>query len=85
MTAAPRVEMKSLRGLADLVMLGVHGLMAWPTVTTTSRQLMGAMVLDRLNAEAFSTQAEFPNRWSTPCQRGGFCQRTESLRSHALE
>ena len=80
-TAAPHVEMTCLQGLADLerlegpwldglatgdpetVAIALRLLMAH--MATTSKRLLGAMVLDRLDAESLSTRAEFPDR----CQR----------------
>ena len=75
------VELTCLQGLADLERLEgpwLDGLatgdpeVAATTVrlllahlTWTSKQLLGAMVLDRLYAESLSTRAEFPDR----CQR----------------
>ena len=91
------VELTCLQGLADLERLegpwleemqGGDPEVAATTVrllmahlTWNSKRLLGAMVLDRLDAESLSTRAEFPNR----CQRAGFCQRTESLGSIALK
>ena len=85
------VEMTCLQGLADLERLEapwLHGLatgdpeVAASTVrlllthlTWNSKRLLGAMVLDRLDVESLST----------PCQRAGFCQRTESQRPLLLE
>ena len=80
-TATANVEMTCLQGLADLERLEgpwLDGLatgdpevaaitmrllmahLAW-----NSKRLLGAMVLDRLDAESLSTRAEFPDR----CQR----------------
>ena len=72
------VEMTCLQGLADLERLEgpwLHGLatgdreVAASTVrlllthlTWNSKRLLGAMVLDRLDVESLSTQAEFPDR-----------------------
>ena len=85
------VEMTCLQGLADLERLEgpwLDGLATGdPEVAATtvrllmahmawnSKRLLGAMVLDRLDAETLST----------PCQRAGISQRTESLRSLVLE
>ena len=76
-----RVELTCLQGLADLERLEgpwLDGLatgdpeVAATTVrlllahlTWNSKRLLGAMVLDRLDAESLSTRAEFPDR----CQR----------------
>ena len=75
------VQMTCLQGLADLERLEgpwLDGLatgnpeVAATTVrlllahlTWNSKRLLGAMVLDRLDAESLSTRAEFPDR----CQR----------------
>ncbi len=75
------VEMTCLQGLADLERLEgpwLDGLATGdPEVAATtvrlllahltwdSKRLLGAMVLDRLDAESLSTRAEFPDR----CQR----------------
>ena len=80
-TAAPNVEMTCLQGLADLERMEgpwIDGLTTGdPEVAATtmrlllahlawnSKRLLGAMVLDRLDAESLSTRAEFPDR----CQR----------------
>ena len=80
-TAMPHVEMTCLQGLADLERLEGPWLetmasgepeVAATTVrlllahlTWNSKRLLGAMVLDRLDAESLSTRAEFPDR----CQR----------------
>ena len=80
-TAAPNVEMTCLQGLADLERMEgpwIDGLTTGdPEVAATtmrlllahlawnSKRLLGAMVLDRLDAELLSTRAEFPDR----CQR----------------
>ena len=85
------VELTCLQGLADLERLegpwleemqGGDPEVAATTVrllmahlTWNSKRLLGAMVLDRLDAESLSTS----------CQRAGFCQRPESLRSLGLE
>ena len=75
------VELTCLQGLADLERLegpwleemqGGDPEVAATTVrllmahlTWNSKRLLGAMVLDRLDAESLSTRAEFPDR----CQR----------------
>ena len=75
------VELTFLQGLADLERLegpwleemqGGDPEVAATTVrllmahlTWNSKRLLGAMVLDRLDAESLSTRAEFPDR----CQR----------------
>jgi len=80
-TATTNVEMTCLQGLADLERLEgpwLDGLAAGDPetvaitlrllmahLTWNSKRLLGAMVLDRLDAEMLSTRAEFPNR----CQR----------------
>ena len=80
-TATTNVEMKCLQGLADLKRLEgqwLDGLATSVPDTTatvvrlllarmnwTSKRLLGAMVLDHLDAESLSTRAEFPVR----CQR----------------
>ena len=80
-TATTNVEMTCLQGLADLERLEgpwLDGLatgdpeVAATTVrlllahlTWNSKRLLGAMVLNRLDAESLSTRAEFPDR----CQR----------------
>ena len=80
-TATTNVEMTCLQGLADLERLEglwLDGLatgdpeVAATTVrllldhlTWNSKRLLGAMALDRLDAESLSTRAEFPDR----CQR----------------
>ena len=80
-TATTNVEMTCLQSLADLERLEgpwLDGLatgdpeVAATTVrlllahlTWNSKRLLGAMVLDRLDAESLSTRAEFPDR----CQR----------------
>ena len=80
-TATTNVEMTCLQGLADLERLEgpwLDGLatgdpeVAATTVclllahlTWNSKRLLGAMVLDRLDAKSLSTRAEFPDR----CQR----------------
>ena len=80
-SATTNVEMTCLQGLADLERLEgpwLDGLATGdPEVAATtvrlllahmawnSKRLLGAMVLDRLDAESLSTRAEFPNR----CQR----------------
>ena len=77
----PHVEMTCLQGLADLERLEGPWLetmasgepeVAATTVrllvahlTWNSKRLLGAMVLDRLDAESLSTRAEFPDS----CQR----------------
>ena len=90
-TATTNDEMTCLKGLADLERMEGPWLQGMATsdpettaavvrlllaqMTRTSKRLLGAMVLDRLDAESSSTS----------CQRAGFCQRAESLRSVALE
>ena len=80
-SSTTNVEMTCLQGLADLERLEgpwLDGLatgdpeVAATTVrlllahlTWNSKRLLGAMVLDRLDAESLSTRAEFPDR----CQR----------------
>ena len=80
-TATTNVEMSCLKGLADLERLEGPWLetmasgepeVAATTVrlllahlTWNSKRLLGAMVLDRLDAESLSTRAEFPDS----CQR----------------
>ena len=80
-TAAPHVEMTCLQGLANLERLEGPWLDGMATgdpevaaitlrlllahMATTSKRLLGAMVLDRLDAESLSTRAGFPDR----CQR----------------
>ena len=77
-TAAPHVEMTCLQGLADLERLEgpwLDGLatgdpeVAGTTVrlllahlTWNSKRLLGAMVLDRLDAETLSTRPDLPDR-----------------------
>ena len=80
-TATTNVEMACLQGLADLERLegpwleemqGGDPEVAATTVrllmahlTWNSKRLLGAMVLDSLDAKSLSTRAEFPDR----CQR----------------
>ena len=80
-TATTNVEMMCLQGLADLERMEGPWLKGMATnnpettatvvrlllahMTWTSKRLLGAMVLDRLDAESLSTRAEFPDR----CQR----------------
>ena len=90
-TATTNVEMTCLQGLADLERMEGPWLQGMATsdpetsaavvrlllaqMTRTSKRLLVAMVLDRLDAESSSTS----------CQRAGFCQRADFLRSVALE
>ena len=78
-TATTNVEMTCLQGLADLERLEgpwLDGLATGdPEVAATtvrllmahlawnSKRLLGAMVLDRLDAEMLSTPAEFPDEY----------------------
>ena len=80
-TATTNVEMTCLQGLADLERMEGPWLQGMATsdpettaavvrlllaqMTRTSKRLLGAMVLDRLDAESLSTRAKFPDR----CQR----------------
>ena len=77
----PCVEMAALMALADLEQMegpwmelmqskdpesvAVAFRLALAHLTWNSKRLLGAMVLDRLDAESLSTRAEFPDR----CQR----------------
>ena len=80
-TATTNDEMTCLKGLADLERMEGPWLQGMATsdpettaavvrlllaqMTRTSKRLLGAMVLDRLDAESLSTRAKFPDR----CQR----------------
>ena len=80
-TATTNVEMTCLQGLAELERMEGPWLQGMATsdpettaavvrlllaqMTRTSKRLLGAMVLDRLDAESLSTRAEFPDH----CQR----------------
>ena len=80
-TATTNVEMTCLQGLAELERMEGPWLQGMATsdpettaavvrlllaqMTRTSKRLLGAMVLDRLDAESLSTRAKFPDR----CQR----------------
>ena len=80
-TATTNDEMTCLQGLADLERMEGPWLQGMATsdpettaavvrlllaqMTRTSKLLLGAMVLDRLDAESLSTRTEFPDR----CQR----------------